>query len=165
MFAPEGSKYSQTKFTRNKKLTSVPPHRPVAITRMATSSITLSDGTHIPRGTSIAVAGEAMALDPAFYRDPSTFDGRRFLKADGKPLSPEREFHGIEPGNAMWGAGRLTCPGRHYASALSKMIIANLVLKYDISFPEGQTEGPAGTPDDGNLVPDMAQTVVLTERA
>lgn len=165
LFAPEGSKYSQTKFTRNKKLTSVPPHRPVAITRMATSSITLSDGTHIPRGTSIAVAGEAMALDPAFYRDPSTFDGRRFLKADGKPLSPEREFHGIEPGNAMWGAGRLTCPGRHYASALSKMIIANLVLKYDISFPEGQTEGPAGTPDDGNLVPDMAQTVVLTERA
>ncbi|KAK3936078.1 cytochrome P450, partial [Diplogelasinospora grovesii] len=132
--------------------------------RMATSSFALSDGTWIPRGTSIAVAGEAMALDPDFYRDPETFDGRRFLNADGKPVSPEGEFHGIEPGNAMWGAGRLTCPGRHYASALSKMIIANLVLKYDISFPEGQKEGPAGIQDDGNLMPNMAQTIVLSER-
>jgi cytochrome P450 len=132
---------------------------------MATSSFTLSDGTYIPRGTSIAVAGEAMALDSAFYGpDPDKFDGRRFLNADGKPASPEREFHGIEPGNAMWGAGRLTCPGRHYASALGKLILVNLLLKYDLSFPPGQVESPRGVQDDGNLVPDMKQMIVLAER-
>jgi cytochrome P450 len=136
----------------------------VAITRVATSSFGLSDGTWIPRGTYVAVAGEAMAHDPDFYADPDTFNGRRFLDANGHPISPDREFGGIEPGNGMWGSGRLTCPGRHYASVLSKVIVANLLLKYDISFPGGQTEAPPGTEDDGNILPNMAQMIVLSER-
>ncbi|KAH8660625.1 cytochrome P450 [Xylariales sp. PMI_506] len=136
----------------------------LAITRVATSSFSLSDGTWIPRGTHIAVAGEAMARDPNFYKDPDTFNGRRFLDASGRPISPDREFSGIEPGNGMWGSGRLTCPGRHYASVLSKVIIANLLLKYDISFPEGQKKAPPGTENDANILPDMNQNIVFSER-
>ena len=139
-------------------------HIAVAITRVATSSFGLSDGTWIPQGTHIAVAGEAMAHDPDFYPDPDTFNGRRFLDTNGHPLSPDREFSGIEPGNGMWGIGRLTCPGRHYAGVLSKMIVANLLLKYDISFPDGQKEGPPGMENDGNLLPDMTQMIILSER-
>ncbi|KAH6649112.1 cytochrome P450 [Truncatella angustata] len=135
----------------------------LAITRVAKSSFGLSDGTWIPQGTYIAVAGEAMALDPDFYQNPETFDARRFLDIKGLPLSPDREFHGIEPGNGMWGSGRLTCPGRHYASALGKMIVANLLLKYDISLPEGQKELRPGTEMDANLLPDMTQMIVLSE--
>lgn len=138
----------------------------VAITRKAMSPFGLSDGTWIPKGTYIAVAGEGMALDPEFYPDPEKFDGRRFLdKTTGLPLSPEREFHGIEQGNGMWGNGRLTCPGRHYASALSKIIVANLLLRYDISLPSGQTELGPGSELDANLLPDMTQMIVLTEVA
>ncbi|KAF3015943.1 hypothetical protein E8E14_012049 [Neopestalotiopsis sp. 37M] len=138
----------------------------LAITRKAMSSFGLSDGTWIPKGTYIAVAGEGMALDPEFYPDPEKFDGRRFLdKTTGLPLSPEREFHGIEQGNGMWGNGRLTCPGRHYASALSKIIVANLLLRYDISLPSGQTELGPGSELDANLLPDMTQMIVLTEVA
>lgn len=136
----------------------------MAITRKATSSFGLSDGTWIPKGTYIAVAGEAMALDPEFYDEPEKFNARRFLDKKGKPISPDREFSGIEPGNGMWGAGRLTCPGRHYASALSKMIVANLLLKYDISFPEGQTTPPPQVEDDSNILPDMTQVIILKER-
>lgn len=137
----------------------------MAVTRISTSSFGLSDGTWIPKGTYLSVAGEAMALDESFYPDkPDTFNGRRFLDTEGLPISPENQFHGIEPGNGMWGVGRLTCPGRHYASALSKLIVANLVLKYDISFPAGQKEAPAGTEDDANLVPNMTQMIVLKSR-
>ncbi|RDL36339.1 uncharacterized protein BP5553_05691 [Venustampulla echinocandica] len=136
----------------------------LGVTRIATSSFGLSDGTWIPQGTYLAVAGEAMALDPDFYQNPETFDGRRFIDADGYPLKPDREFSGIEPGNGMWGSGRLTCPGRHYASALSKIIVASLLLKYDISFPEGQKEGPPGTEDDANILPDVTQMIILSER-
>ncbi|KAI5468190.1 cytochrome P450 [Mariannaea sp. PMI_226] len=136
----------------------------LAVTRKATSSFGLSDGTWIPKGTYIAVAGEAMALDPDFYEEPKEFDARRFLDKKNLPISPDREFSGIEPGNGMWGAGRLTCPGRHYASALSKMIVANLLLKYDISFPEGQTTAPSKTEDDSNVLPDMTRTILLMER-
>lgn len=124
----------------------------------------LSDGTWIPKGTYIAVAGEGMALDADFYPEPERFDGRRFLdKETGLPVSPERNFHGIEPGNAMWGSGRLTCPGRHFASVLSKMIVANLLLQYDVALPAGQTELRPGAEMDANLLPDMTQMIVLTE--
>ncbi|KAL4912838.1 cytochrome P450 [Aspergillus aurantiobrunneus] len=50
----------------------------LAVTRVATS-FGLSDGTWIPKGTYLAVAGQAMALDPEFYEKPETFNGRRFL--------------------------------------------------------------------------------------
>lgn len=104
-----------------------------------------------------------MSRDPDFYPDPSRFNGRRFLDDKGLPLSPENQFHGIEPGNGMWGAGRLTCPGRHYASALSKLIVAGLLLRFDISLPPGQEKMGPGTEMDANLLPDMAQMIVLSE--
>lgn len=44
-----------------------------------------------------------MALDSEFYDEPEKFNGRRFLDNKGKPISPDREFSGIEPGNGMWG--------------------------------------------------------------
>lgn len=162
LLAPEGRKYHGQSLETPKGLIGI--IIAVAVTRVTTSSFGLSDGTWIPKGTYLAVAGQAMALDPEFYKDPEMFNGRRFLNADGLPISPELAFHAIEPGNGMWGAGRLTCPGRHYASALSKLVVANLVLKYDIAFPDGQTEGPAGTEDDANYLPNMTQNIVLTER-
>ncbi|RDW86491.1 cytochrome P450 [Aspergillus mulundensis] len=136
----------------------------LAVTRVATSPITLSDGTHIPRGTYLSVAGEAMALDNDFYPHASEFNPRRFLGDDGKPVTPESVFHGIEAGNGVWGAGRLTCPGRHFASAMAKIIVASLVIKFDIAFPGTQKEGPRGVEDDCNYVPDLGAMVVLKER-
>ncbi|KAL4906191.1 cytochrome P450, partial [Aspergillus multicolor] len=136
----------------------------LAVTRVSTGPITLSDGTHIPTGTYLSVAGEAMALDDEFYPHASEFNPRRFLGKDGKPVTPESVFHGIEAGNGNWGAGRLTCPGRHFASAMAKIIVASLVIKFDVKFPGDQKEGPKGVEDDCNYVPDLGQKVVLTER-
>jgi len=134
------------------------------------SPIELSDGkTVLPRGTSIAIPGGPMSRDPAFYDDPQCFDGFRFVhRGDDDSFSATRnaswEYTGIEPGNLSWGNGRYTCPGRWYAAAMIKLIVANLLLGYDISFPSGQTKRPPNKKYDMEVHPDMEQKIVLEKR-
>jgi cytochrome P450 len=71
----------------------------------------------------------SMAMDETFYSSPKEF-------------LPELFHSGSEvKGNLVhWGSGRFTCPGRWYASAMMKVIIALMITKYDVKFPEGQVE-------------------------
>lgn len=102
-----------------------------------------------------------MSRDSTFYDDPWHFDGLRFYKTDEDgdlgSMSTQQEYTGIEPGNLFWGNGRFTCPGRWYAATMIKLIVANLLLGYDISFPPGQTERPANTKYDTEVHPDSSK--------
>lgn len=129
------------------------------------SPIKLSDGTTLKRGVSIVVPGGPMARDSEFYNDPRSFEGFRFFRPDedGVANSP-LDYTGIEPGNVSWGSGRFTCPGRWYASAMIKLIVANLLLGYDISFPLGQTERPPNSKYDLDVHPNFSQKIVIKKR-
>ena len=128
----------------------------------------LSDGTEIPSSTFINMAAEPLSRDPAYYDDPSHFKGDRFYNATrvgGKSShSPENEFSGIERGNIAWGNGRLTCPGRWYASALNKLILGTILEQYDVRFPEGQVTRPPNIYNDGGIMPDPKQIVMFHSR-
>jgi len=138
--------------------------------RKVMSPIELSDGkTVLPRGASIAIAGGPMSRDSTFYDDPRHFDGLRFYRPaeDDIPTgstNTQKDYTGIEPGNLSWGNGRFTCPGRWYAAAMIKLIIANLLLDYDISFPPNQTERPLNAKYDTEVHPDFKQKIVLRKR-
>lgn len=57
-----------------------------------------------------------------------------------------------------------TCPGRWYASAVIKLILAHLLVDYDLSFPSSQTERPANVKADSDLLPNFKQNIVLRRR-
>lgn len=76
----------------------------------------------------------------AYYKNPLQLDGSRFYT--GKAPSGENEFASIESGSLRWGSGRWTCPGRWYASATIKLLLAKLLLNYDMEFPAGKTTRP-----------------------
>ncbi|KAK7743155.1 hypothetical protein SLS53_004240 [Cytospora paraplurivora] len=146
------------------------PQRRLGFDRKVISPIELSDGkTTLPRGATIAVPGGPMSRDSEYYDDPQRFDGFRFYRPDedgdivGSTTS-QQDFTGIEPGNLSWGNGRFTCPGRWYAAAMIKLIVASLLLEYDISFPPGQTERPRNVKYDTEVHPDMAQKIILRRR-
>ncbi|KAI0401848.1 cytochrome P450 [Xylaria palmicola] len=143
--------------------------------RKVISAIRLSDGkTVLPAGASIAMPGRPMSVDPTFYERPHEFDGLRFYctgKGTEEYLSKlkgntqqQLDYTGIEPGNLSWGSGRFTCPGRWYAAALIKLVVAKLLLSYDISFPLEQTQRPGNTMYDTEVFPDMKQRIVLRKR-
>lgn len=108
------------------------------------------------------MAAESMSRDPAYYEDPNRFDGYRFFRIGA--TAPELEFAGIERGNLAWGSGRLTCPGRWYASALNKLILGMILERYEIKFPNGQETRPPNLYNDGGIMPDPKQ-VIMVRRA
>jgi cytochrome P450 len=76
-----------------------------------------------------------MAMDPEYYRDPQTFSATRFSGNKGSATELV-----TEKSQRMHEFVRFTCPGRWYASAVMKIIIAQIILKYDVKFPERQRE-------------------------
>ncbi|KAK7750955.1 hypothetical protein SLS62_007088 [Diatrype stigma] len=137
--------------------------------RKVMSPIELSDGkTVLPRGATIAIPSGAMSRDSSFYEDPQRFDGFRFYRPEMEDTmastNTQQDYTGIEPGNLSWGNGRFTCPGRWYAAALTKLIVANMLLDYDLSFPRGQTGRPPNVKYDTELLPDFEQEIVLKRR-
>ncbi|KAL9063655.1 MAG: hypothetical protein Q9161_009356 [Pseudevernia consocians] len=130
-------------------------------------SLRLSDSSEIPTGMYINIAAGPMSRDPTFYDEPNTFDPGRFHRpsagSEKATPQPEYEFTGIERGNVVWGNGRLTCPGRWYASAMNKLIIASLLVRYEIKFPEGQATRPQSIYSDGTAIPSPTQEILLRE--
>ncbi|KUI72796.1 Ent-kaurene oxidase [Cytospora mali] len=135
--------------------------------RKIMSSIRLSDGTILPRDTVVAAPGGPMSRDPKFYDEPQRFDGLRFYRADDSrdaSSASTQDYVGIEPGNLSWGNGRFTCPGRWYAAVMIKLILAKLLLEFDVSFPPGQTGRPLNGKYDTDVHPDFDQKIVLRRR-
>ena len=125
------------------------------------SDIRLSDGmTVLPAGTTISMAAGPMARDSAYYNDPLRFDGYRFFKSE----QVESEYTGIELGNLSWGSGRFTCPGRWYASAMIKMLVAALILEYEFGYQEGQSTRPPSIQSDVEVLPDFQQNIIVRKR-
>ncbi|KAH7322488.1 cytochrome P450 [Stachybotrys elegans] len=137
--------------------------------RKVISTITLSDGTILPPGSLIMVPGGPMSRDPDFYDNPGSFDGFRFYSPNAAPnqhgsSATEQDYTGIEPGNLSWGNGRFTCPGRWYGAAMIKLILGNILLRYDVSFPEGQKGRPENIKYDTEVHPDFGSKICFAKR-
>lgn len=106
---------------------------------MAKKTVTLQDGTTIPKGTSLAFANE-LRLDPGMYPDPEKFDGYRFEKMRQSPeqanLAP---FTKTRTSHLAFGHGKHACPGRFLSCDEAKLILCHILLKYDLKVVEGKT--------------------------
>jgi cytochrome P450 len=109
--------------------------------------------------------GGPMSRDPAFYDNPETFDRLRFYNADDDTSKAAAHIYtAVEPGNLSWGNGRFTCPGRWYGAAMIKLILAIVLLHYDVSFPKGQSKRPANIKYDTEVLPDFSSKVCFWRR-
>ncbi|KAJ3570466.1 hypothetical protein NP233_g4384 [Leucocoprinus birnbaumii] len=108
------------------------------VARIVHRDYTFSDGTLIPKGTHIVASGRAINHDERYYPNPQDFQGFRFLDKD--PL--KWQMTAINPEDLAFGFGRHACPGRFFAIAEVKAIVARLLLEYDIRL----TEEGAGRP-------------------
>jgi len=109
----------------------------------------------------------AVAIDPDIYSNPETFDGMRFFekRMSAKVEANRHQFATTGPESLAFGQGKTACPGRFFAASNIKVVFANILLNYDVSFPKGQTERPKNLVKGGLVRPDPRQTLIFTPRA
>lgn len=126
-----------------KEVTRFYPPGVTSFGRRVLKGITLSNGQYIPPGVMIEVPSAAVYSDSEYYPSSETFDGFRAfkLRSSGKAADIARnQFVTTNETNLGFGYGRHACPGRFFAANEIKMVLARLVLEYDIKMPNGETE-------------------------
>jgi len=105
--------------------------------RCALVDYTFSDGTTVPAGTLVAVPSSSVHLDADIYEDPLKFDGFRFVKMKaraGLDGDSDKKFDIVTSSAEFvaFGQGRHACPGRFFASAELKILLAYIITNYDV---------------------------------
>ncbi|KAG6852653.1 hypothetical protein C0991_010165 [Blastosporella zonata] len=108
----------------------------ILMRRFARQPFTFSDGTTIPAGTLVAVAGHAAHLNEASYDDPHTFQPFRFVEKR-EQTSRKVDLSSTHTDFLAFGHGAHSCPGRFFASAVLKLMLAHVVMTYDVKMQEG----------------------------
>ena len=111
----------------------------VSMRRRAMETLTLSDGTVIPKGSSIAVSSHRMWSEEV-HEDPDKWDGKRFLRMREQPGRENfAQLVSTSPDHLGFGHGQHACPGRFFAANETKIALVFLLLQREWEVPEGYT--------------------------
>ncbi|TKA77302.1 hypothetical protein B0A55_04341 [Friedmanniomyces simplex] len=105
--------------------------------RYARTDFQFKDGTLIPRG--YIVYGNIPVLHKILSEEDAQFDGFRSsrLAEEGGSGKKQPQFVSTGADYLNFGHGRHACPGRFFASAEVKLILASLILRYDMALIPG----------------------------
>ncbi|KAF9012312.1 cytochrome P450 [Cyathus striatus] len=136
-----------------------------ALSRFALKGCDLGDGTSIPPGHRIAIDMKAIHYNPDIYSDPEQCDLFRFSKLREQEGSDARYgFATIDSHYLPFGAGRHACAGRFFAAMELKIMLAHILLTYDVSYSPSIKERPKNIIFNGAIVPDPKVKMVFTPR-
>ncbi|MCJ1356768.1 MAG: hypothetical protein MMC33_006764 [Icmadophila ericetorum] len=120
------------------------PVESMSVRRCALQPFALSDGTKLEVGDWACAPSGAINCSAEHYPEPLKFNGFRF--ADPSVFPDERSSVSQQPKPSkltdvdnsflMWGTGRMACPGRYYASAFMKVVVAQIIINYDLALVE-----------------------------
>ncbi|KAL6229509.1 hypothetical protein BDW75DRAFT_245661 [Aspergillus navahoensis] len=115
--------------------------KPISIgtmVRTTISPVTFSDGLQVPPNTRTLVSCHNMWTD-SVHENPEVFDGYRFLKLRQLPGQGNwTQLVSTSNNHLGFGHGMHACPGRFFAATTAKVLIAHVVLKYNLKLLDGQ---------------------------
>ncbi|KAF5006595.1 hypothetical protein FDECE_7031 [Fusarium decemcellulare] len=108
--------------------------------RKVMKPISLSDGTLLPAGTKVLAPQAGISTDERYFPDPERFDALRFfkLRQESDEASNRWQFTSLNDTNINFGAGKHACPGRFFAGNEIKLVLAHLLINYDIRLKAGE---------------------------
>ncbi|KKO98194.1 cycloheximide-inducible-1 [Trichoderma harzianum] len=136
--------------------------------RKALVSYTFQDGSSIKKGDWACIPQRAMMQNGTRYRDPQTFDGFRFAHDNAQhqqheqstelPGQKESKFTDATPEWPIWGLGNAACPGRFYASLVTKLILIRILEDWECKILE--PEAPRSMTWRSSIVP-RSSTIIM----
>lgn len=73
------------------------------------------------------------------------------------------QFATTSENSLHFGHGKLACPGRFFASNEIKIVLSEMLLRFDFKFPEGQGQ-PLNLSMDENIYPEPSARVLARAR-
>ncbi|KAM7212431.1 cytochrome P450 [Rhypophila decipiens] len=137
------------------------PVESMSVRRCDLQPYSLSTVTHsLQVGDWACAPSGAINLSATYYTSPDEFSGFRFVppsmvpdddgwkKRDGSSTSSSSlpmqstpsSLTDVDSSWLMWGTGRMACPGRYYATAFMKTVVAQLLLDYDFKLAEPESK-------------------------
>ncbi|EHA49645.1 hypothetical protein MGG_08459 [Pyricularia oryzae 70-15] len=140
-----------------------------AFQRYVRKTVKLSDGTVLPKGSHIGTPMHNVHFDPDLHPDPLVYNPYRFYDIrTGKVPDPlgysdpkQHQFVSLNKEINTFGYGRHACPGRFFASNEMKLLLARILLDYDIKMPEGQTTRYQNVVSSGAVMPDPTRDLMF----
>lgn len=115
--------------------------------RKLLKDLRMSNGQLIPAGATIEVPAVAVNNDPEIFPNPDHFDPFRFsrIREEAKTggsadIAALNQFVSVNQTSLTFGFGRHACPGRFFAANEIKMILANVLVRYEVRMPGNSTE-------------------------
>ncbi len=127
--------------------------------------VTTRDGVHCPYGSSVGIAARGIHNDESIYTNADQFQPFRYVDARDAIIANEetgkfgteemikKANYSLVSTSAEYqpfGHGRHACPGRFFAANELKLLLAYMVINYDIELlekrPEGQWVGQVALP-------------------
>jgi cytochrome P450 len=142
----------------------------VGLNRIVTAKdgLTTPSGVRVPKGTTVGVPSYAVLQDSSIYEDAQTFKPFRFAEARDEMKGSEYvqrarlSFATTNNDYLVFGHGRNACPGRFFAANELKLVLAHLVMNYDI---EQLRTRPGNIWFGVNRVPPFKATIRIRKRA
>ncbi|KXN90695.1 Ent-kaurene oxidase, partial [Leucoagaricus sp. SymC.cos] len=136
---------------------------------IALKDYTFSDGTLIPKGTTVVAPADAVHHDDT-YPNAREFQGFRFVESSRNKSDRgggEESLVNLTPNFLPFGHGNHACPGRFFAASSMKLVLAYMLLHYDFILEGGSEEG-AKRPKDlffgGLRLPNQKARLLVRKR-
>ena len=115
------------------------PSDSISMRRKVLKPFRFSDGTRLAKDDVACLPLQAILRDPSSYPTPMEFNPYRYLDSTKESNIGSR----LTDSNMtfpLWGLGKRTCPGRHYASVLLKLTLAHFLQNYDVQLADSGSE-------------------------
>ncbi|GAP84828.2 putative cytochrome P450 [Rosellinia necatrix] len=137
------------------------PPSALAFRRITKEKIVLHDGLVLPKDTYICIATTSPAQDEV--PNPYEFDGFRYYneRMAHKVGASRYDYAATDSTHIGFGHGRNACPGRFAASLESKMLLAHIILQFDIKLPPSRTTRPKSVKMMDFKIQDSQATIMM----
>ncbi|KAI0060022.1 cytochrome P450 [Artomyces pyxidatus] len=143
-------------FIRESQRLHGPGHTSMA--RLAIKPFTFSNGMTVPVGNLVACSSRGIHTDNTKYPNADVFDGFRFSKMR-ETEATKYQMVSTNPEYLAFGHGKHACPGRFFVANELKLMLAHIIVSYDVTFEDGQGFPPDLVLDEANI-PGKADVMV-----